>query len=821
MALLLVALLPVDAPAAFAEPPRVSSDAYRLELVASEPDIVTPIGMAFDNHGRLLMVESHTHQRPRDYQGPAGDRIRMFVDNDSDGRFDRWTTFAEGFKNAMNLLVRPDGGVYVVTRSDVQLLWPTESGKQADPAKTKTILKLDTADTYPHDGLEGIALAPDGALLISMGENHGMAFRLVGSDGSTLSGQGEGGNLFRCTQDGSAVQRWARGFWNPFSLCVTPAGRIFTADNDPDACSPCRLVEIVPGGDYGFRFCYGRSGLHPLQAWNAELPGTLPYVCGVGEAPTALRLHNGRLWATSWGDHQINAYTLAPHGASFTATCEVVVQGDDDFRPTGMALAPNGSIYFGDWVRRDYPVHGNGKIWRLVLPTDDKHRDKNLEQQTAAPSGTLETAPPAAVAPADTEAALASDDPFFRAAGIWTLSHNDELEARVAKGDSNSKVRLGLLEAIRLKDPTDAQAILSKALTDPSADVRLFAVRWVADDRITALRNDVANLLDRPESDSRYFLAVLAAVDWLDGDGHQTSAGITDKLLIHELESETRSPAMRAQLLSLLSPDNTFLTADRLASYLQSDYQPLRLEAVRALAQQIHPDRFVVLAHIAQDQQQSDTIRAEAISGLAGAAEEYRELLARLAADDQNSSLQQEAQRVMRLARLTLGGNEQKPAAEDIAVWVKLLAGPGDAGSGRRLFFSSVGARCSVCHEYSGRGGRIGPDLTQIARGSSREKIITSILQPSREIAPEFQTWKLVTKDGRSLVGFRLPKPGDDGMEDYADPAGKKFTLRSEVIETRSASPKSIMPDGLEQLISVADLRDLIAFLTSSASDHQ
>ena len=66
-----------------------------------------------------------------------------------------------------------------------------------------------------------------------------------------------------------------------------------------------------------------------------------------------------------------------------------------------------------------------------------------------------------------------------------------------------------------------------------------------------------------------------------------------------------------------------------------------------------------------------------------------------------------------------------------------------------------------------------------------------------------------MTKDGRSLVGFRLPKPGDDGMEDYADPTGKKFTLRSEVIETRSASPKSIMPDGLERLISVADLRDL------------
>ena len=52
--------------------PRVLVDGYELELVAREPDIVTPIGMAFDSQGRLLVIESHTHQRPDDYAGPAG-----------------------------------------------------------------------------------------------------------------------------------------------------------------------------------------------------------------------------------------------------------------------------------------------------------------------------------------------------------------------------------------------------------------------------------------------------------------------------------------------------------------------------------------------------------------------------------------------------------------------------------------------------------------------------------------------------------------------------------------------------------------------------
>src|SRR5262245_1415309 len=76
-----------------AEMPRVMDDRYQLELVAEEPDIVTPVGMAFDAKGRLLVVESNTHKRPADYKGPEGDRIRMLSDSDGDGKLDQWSTF--------------------------------------------------------------------------------------------------------------------------------------------------------------------------------------------------------------------------------------------------------------------------------------------------------------------------------------------------------------------------------------------------------------------------------------------------------------------------------------------------------------------------------------------------------------------------------------------------------------------------------------------------------------------------------------------------------------------------------------------------------
>src|SRR4029077_8337617 len=207
----------------------------------------------------------------------------------------------------------------------------------------------------------------------------------------------------------------------------------------------------------------------------------------------------------------------------------------------------------------------------------------------------------------------------------------------------------------------NTEAVLTAALTDPSPEVRLYAVRWIADDRLTSLRDQVAKLLDGAQGDSRYFLAVLAAISWLGGEGNQPSTGITDRLLVQELEQKDRPPALTATLLSLLNPDNKFLASEQLATYLHGDAPQIRLEAARALAQQTRLDRFAELAEVAKDSGQSDAVRAEAIMGLAGAAQDYQQLLSTFAVDNQHSALQAEARRVQRLARLTPQDTEKKP----------------------------------------------------------------------------------------------------------------------------------------------------------------
>lgn len=786
--------------------PRVTDNRYKLELIASEPQIVTPIGVAFDRQGRLLVVESHTHQRPKEYQGPPSDRIRMLTDSDGDGRLDRWSTFAEGFRHAMNLMVRDDGAVYLVTRHNVVLLRDTNHDGVAD--KQDEILRLETADDYPHDGLSGIALAPGGEkLLISLGENHAIAYRLIGSDGKNLAGKDGAGTIFESTLDGRGLRRLAVGFWNPFSLCVVPDGRIFAVDNDPDSSPPCRMVHVVWGGDYGFRNEYGRAGTHPLQAWNGELPGTLPMVCGVGEAPTAVVPYAGGLWATSWGDHRIDRYQLVPRGASYGANREVIVQGGADFRPTGMAIAPDGFIYFADWVLRDYPVHGRGRLWRLTLPKDEVHK------AFPAPS-------PADMAARNGKADTTSDDPFVRAQRVWRLAQQADTDGSASTSSRSNRsasdqVRLEALEAARLRGTSHVETLLSEALKDSSTDVRLFAVRWIADERIMALRDEVAKLLEGPQPSSQYYLAVVGAVDWLDHEPSMRGAGIADQLLMHELENEHRTPEAHALALTMMTPDHKYLTATRLEKYLQSPTAALRLEAVRTLALQSDPKRLKLLAAVSQDDSQSDEVRTEAIVGLASAAEQNRDLLEKLAGSD-HDVLRREAARALRLTGLRSAPADAKPQANDIRAWEKLLSSSGDPAAGRRLFFSPVGPRCSTCHRYGGRGGNVGPDLTHIGRSTSRDKIITSILQPSQEIAPDYQAWTLVDRDGKTYSGLRLPKPGDDGQEDYADANGKVFTLASSAIEDRHVASTSIMPENLQATLSIEDLRDLVTFLAAA-----
>ncbi|HEY4261640.1 MAG TPA: PVC-type heme-binding CxxCH protein, partial [Schlesneria sp.] len=381
---LLVVVVPTALLAAD-EAPKSVDPRLKIELFAEHPQIVTPTGIDVDYRGRVFAIESNTHFPPEGYKGHPTDRVLVMSDTDNDGRADKIVVFTDGLTHSMSVLVRPlwfpvaktdkqaapQQSIYIATRREIRLFHDDNGDDIAD--RHDSIIRLETKGNYPHNGLAGFALDGLGWLYFGFGENLGEEFKIIGSDGGTIAGK-DGGNIYRCRLDGSHLNQICTGFWNPHANAWDAFGHLFSVDNDPDSRPPCRLIHVIPDGDYGYRFRNGRKGLHPFTSWNGEVPGTLPMVGGTGEAPSGILAYEsdglpeeyvGNLLVTSWGDHRIDRFRLQPKGTSFTALPEPLITGGENFRPVGIATAPDGSLYFTDWVLRDYKLHGHGRIWRI------------------------------------------------------------------------------------------------------------------------------------------------------------------------------------------------------------------------------------------------------------------------------------------------------------------------------------------------------------------------------------------------------------------------------------------------------------------------
>ncbi len=857
--ILILALLPLFTPwlhgLVFGEMPRVLDARLKLELFAAEPNIVTPTGISVDPQGRVLAIECHTHFRPKDYEGPPKDRIQRFEDTDGDGRADRITTFFEGSIATMSVACHPNGAVYVATRNDVFRLRDTDGDGQAD--KNEPLVHLESKDNYPHSGLAGFALAPTGDVFFGLGENHAYEFKLIGSDGTTLTNL-EGGHIYRMREDGSKLQRVSIGCWNPHASAIDDAGRLFTVDNDPDSLPPCRLLHVVPGADFGYKYRNGRKGTHPFTAWNGELPDTLPMVAGTGEAPSGILVcgrkdgkdklptdYRGDLLVTSWGDHRIERYSLKPHGASVLANRINIVVGDENFRPVGIVAGGDGAVYFTDWVDKSYQLHKKGRIWRLSLQDPLLQAEKEVEEKKSlALSGdehraaTLRTASH----PADAEKlwqACEDVDPFIRQAAREGLKRIGVVTPKIELKTRSTPQRLAALCLLRDLNSSAAQSRLPEFLSDPDPNIRLVALKWIGEEIVRSQRKALDRVLTAGPITSQVFAAYLAAIEKLDRPPREDKEEWSSEQYVAEaLLNESLPIEVHRWALRTLRPDHPAITSKRLQEWLASNDEKLQLEAVRTLRDSTIDDREKLLLQTIDSTQLPIELRCEAIVGLLPNSAEATSRLLELAADP-NVKIASEALRSLRGANL----NEQQlqqltkierehpklvdllrrvtnpdaaaslPNATDLDAWIAKLEGPGDAASGERIFFHNKSAGCAKCHQVDGRGGKIGPDLTVGARNLDRRRLIESILSPSKEIAPQFTVWNVLTTDGRTQTGILLSEQAKEATQTFGDTSGKTFTVKIADVESRTPQQLSIMPTGLERQMTTQEFRDLLAFL--------
>jgi putative membrane-bound dehydrogenase-like protein len=744
------------------EIPQLSDERLQISLYAADPDIVTPIGGTVGPDGKFYVIECHTHSPPQNYTGPDRDLIKVFSGEKSDGTFESMSVIADDLFQAQALGFAPDGTLYVVCTREVLQLHDRDGDGHFE-SRTR-ILHLDPYEKRgnPHGQMMGLAFSNDGWLYTATGTT---IDDWIDSTGKRIEvGPYWGGIIARCRPDGTQLERVAWGFWNPFSLIFDRRGRLLTVDNDPDHRAPNRLLHIVQCGDYGYKKRYGRYGLHPYQAWEGELPGTLPMIAGIGEAPTAVLNSNAAalpadyqdtIIGAVWGEHNLTLFRTEPEGASLRATSEILVQGrgHDDlvspFRPSGLAASPvDGSIYVSDWMLIDYTTHKKGRIWKISAKPgiETEPPRQPFERQEPTP----ELARMRALAetrgsenyPALLEAAT-DEDPFIRNAALNAATQPEFRDFVVRDlNHSNAKIRLASLLALRRADMANPEIHIQPKLLDPDQSVARMAMQWAGEKELRFLTEAIDEAASKPGMDESFFQTWLATMQILQNpivftpdDGipaYRRQRKIHPGFIEQLARDPNRPTILRALSLRLLqnleSPANHRLLQE---SALDPDSE-LSVEAIRRLADSSHPESQSILLQLAQNQARDPSIRTEAIAALAG--KPHPSLASLL--DDPEPAIQLVAARSLRGLRGTssvvekmlhklsdiqkgsegsrlrsqlefLADSEKSVRPSTLEGWQHLLETGGDPEAGRRVFFSQQLA-CITCHTAEGRGHKLG-----------------------------------------------------------------------------------------------------------------
>jgi putative heme-binding domain-containing protein len=146
----------------------------------------------------------------------------------------------------------------------------------------------------------------------------------------------------------------------------------------------------------------------------------------------------------------------------------------------------------------------------------------------------------------------------------------------------------------------------------------------------------------------------------------------------------------------------------------------------------------------------------------------------------------------------------------------------GNAQHGGQLFYGSAG--CGTCHMFSGKGGRIGPDLTAAGTSRSTDYLIDSIRNPSRRLAQglteamkefsvEYETVNVVAADGTKYQGTLLNE--DNFSIQFIDTRERVHSFDKSSLKSLQKSRESLMPAYDEKQLPEKDLKDLLAFLVS------
>lgn len=147
-----------------------------------------------------------------------------------------------------------------------------------------------------------------------------------------------------------------------------------------------------------------------------------------------------------------------------------------------------------------------------------------------------------------------------------------------------------------------------------------------------------------------------------------------------------------------------------------------------------------------------------------------------------------------------------KPRETVIAEFQPALALKGDATRGQMVYMQ----RCFTCHRAAGQGFQVGPDLITV-KTKGREALLSAILDPHKEVAPQYIAYTVETVDGRTVGGL-LSRDDTSGVT-VRMMAGQEVGVARTQVKKMSAAGLSFMPEGLEAGLDSQGMADLLEFV--------
>jgi putative heme-binding domain-containing protein len=157
-------------------------------------------------------------------------------------------------------------------------------------------------------------------------------------------------------------------------------------------------------------------------------------------------------------------------------------------------------------------------------------------------------------------------------------------------------------------------------------------------------------------------------------------------------------------------------------------------------------------------------------------------------------------------AAVIFTGTTPANRADVIARYRSALSLSGDPTRGQKV----LERECIVCHRLGDKGHDVGPNLLSI-RHRLPDEVLTQVLDPNREVAPNFVEYIVARSDGRTATGIVVAETATSIT--LRRPEGQQETILRDEIDSISGSGRSLMPEGLEQRIAPAEMADLIALL--------